>query len=99
MNILIALLVGAVLGGGTGWWFRRNLDYLVVDVLVGISGALLGLATYFFTHTGELSFWSLGGLLAAVVGAAICLLIFQLILLAPKKKHKKVEKMGDKEDK
>lgn len=99
MNILIALLVGAALGAGIGWWFRRSFDYLVVDLLVGIGGAILGLALYFFTHIGEAGFWAFGGIVAAGVGAGACLLIYQLLLLAPKKKHKNVKHAAGESEK
>lgn len=85
MSLLIALLIGIGMGTAIGLWFRRNGDYMVIDLAIGIAGSIFGLALYFFTHTDQaLYLVSLGGVVASIIGAAIGLALFQVILLIPK---------------
>ena len=87
MSLLIALIIGAGLGAGTGIWFQRNGDYMLFDLLVGIVGAVLGLALVVLSDSEEaFSLFSLKGTVASVLGAALCLILYQIILRIPKKK-------------
>jgi uncharacterized membrane protein YeaQ/YmgE (transglycosylase-associated protein family) len=88
MSILIALLIGAGLGTVTGLTFKRNGDYMVIDLVVGVAGSLVGMALYAFTNL-QSGFFSLSGIFTSAVCAAVFLAIYQLILKIPK--HKKLE--------
>ena len=90
MSILVALLIGAALGAGTGWVFRRNGDYMLMDLVLGTAGSLIGMAMYALTHL-QSGFFSVVGILTSVVCAAIFLVIYQLVLKIPKQKQKNVE--------
>ena len=91
MTILVALLIGVAFGSGVGLWFKRLGDYLLIDILIGLSGAILGMAIDYFAHSGSsLEIVSIDGVLAAAIGAGIALLLFQLVLKLPKKQHKSV---------
>lgn len=88
MSILVALLIGTGLGVVTGLIFKRNGDYMVIDLVVGIAGSLVGMALYAFTNL-QGGFFSMSGILTAAVCSAVFLAIYQLVLKIPK--HKKVE--------
>ena len=90
MSLLIALLIGVGMGVATGFWFRRNADYLLIDTISGVAGAIIGLAVYFFAWNGNIfSLVSVGALLSEVLGAAVLLLFYQLAIALPKKKKGK----------
>lgn len=92
MNLLVAMIIGLTLGAATGLWFRRNGDYMLIDLLVGLVGAIVGLALVFFTHaTEDFGLFSGLGILGSAIGAGLCLLLFQTILRIPKKKKGSVE--------
>lgn len=88
MSILIALLIGAGLGVAAGLIFKRNGDYMVLDLVVGITGSLVGMAIYAFTNL-QSGFFSVSGIITSIVCAAVFLTIYQLVLKIPK--HKKIE--------
>jgi len=88
MSILIALLIGAGLCTATGLVFKRNGDYMVIDLVVGVAGSLVGMALYAFTNL-QSGFFSPAGIFTSAVCAAVFLAIYQLVLKIPK--HKKLE--------
>lgn len=90
MSILIALLIGTGLGAATGVIFRRNGDYMVIDLVVGVAGSLVGMAIYAFTHL-QSSFFSVSGIFTSIVCAALFLALYQLVLKIPKQKQKNIE--------
>lgn len=92
MSLLIALLIGLGVGAATGFWFKRNADYLLVDFIMGVSGSILGLALAFFTHSDqEFGLFSWRTTVIEIVGAAVFVAIYQLSLKIPKKKKKSIE--------
>lgn len=89
MSLFIALLIGMAMGAATGFWFRRNADYILIDVLAGIGGSILGLALYFFAANATIeSLVSWRAVVAEVLGAAILLIAYQLVITIPKEKKK-----------
>ncbi|HET9174235.1 MAG TPA: hypothetical protein VFN56_03050 [Candidatus Saccharimonadales bacterium] len=100
MTLLVALIIGIVFGGIVGALFHRGADYFAIDILIGVCGAILMTAIYFFAHISSASFGviSFGGAVASALGAGFALLIYQLILLAPKRKHKSLMKPDDSEE-
>lgn len=92
MSLLIALLIGASMGVATGYVFKRNGDYMLIDLTLGIAGSVLGMCINFLAHLdSSIGLFSVSGTLASVVGAAIFLVVYQLVLKVPKQKQKNIE--------
>jgi len=95
MSLLIALLIGVGMGLATGFWFQRNADYLLIDIVMGIAGSITGLFLLFLVNSAQnFSLFSVRGILVDMLGAAVFIGCYQLILAIPKRKHKNV-KDGD----
>jgi uncharacterized membrane protein YeaQ/YmgE (transglycosylase-associated protein family) len=80
MSLLLALIVGVAIGTIGGFLLQENFDLLLLNCLMGVAGAILGGAVYFFSDSaaGYLLFsWS--GALASVVGALLFVLIFSAL--------------------
>jgi uncharacterized membrane protein YeaQ/YmgE (transglycosylase-associated protein family) len=82
MSLLLAMIIGCAIGGVAGRFFMKNIDYLLLNVLTGIVGAVLGLAFFLFTRNGpETSLFSPAGILSDIVGALIAVLIMSGVQL------------------
>jgi uncharacterized membrane protein YeaQ/YmgE (transglycosylase-associated protein family) len=82
MSLLLAMIIGCAIGGVAGRFFMKNIDYLLLNVLTGIVGAVLGLAFFLFTRNGpETGLFSIAGILSDIVGALIAVLIMSGIQL------------------
>jgi uncharacterized membrane protein YeaQ/YmgE (transglycosylase-associated protein family) len=80
------------MGVATGFWYQRNADYLLFDVLTGVAGSILGLFLDFIAHTGQVfGLFSWMGIVADIVGAAVFIGLYQLVLAIPKRKHKNIK--------
>ena len=80
MGILILIIVGAIAGFVASKVLTGKGMGLLFDIIVGILGAFLGgfLANLVGIHVDTGSF-TIGGLLAAFVGAVILLVIFRAL--------------------
>ena len=88
MGLFVTLLVGIVVGGGFGFLLMDNIDFLLLNVILGVAGSILGLGIYYFLLAGthETSFVSLPSILCSVITAMVLLLIFNGIhKLMPKR--------------
>lgn len=78
MSILLALIIGVIVGGVVGLWLLDNIDFLLLNIVLGVAGSVLGIVVYYFileqTHTNAL--FSLPGTLCAVIGALLFVLGF-----------------------
>lgn len=80
MGLLLAIIVGLAVGAVGGSLLQENFDLLFLDFLMGIAGAIVGDAVFFFAASGsQFLLFSWGGLLAQLVGALIFVLIFNLL--------------------
>lgn len=87
MSLLIALLVGAVVGLALGYWLLDNYDFLLLNILMGVVGSIIGLGIYYFglRDTNDDSLFNMVGLLCSIIGALLAVLIFDgLHHVAPK---------------
>ena len=92
MSLLVALVIGVAAGVGGGLLFLRNLDYLLMNILAGVIGAILGLALYVFaTAGGTNTLMSVSGTLCTLLGAVGVELLYIFVQAIPKKKKKNVE--------
>lgn len=92
MSLFIAMIIGAGIGTVAGLWFRRDGDYMLFDILLGVAGAILGLAIVFLANPdGTMNLFSLKGVVADIIGAVIFVLLYQLVLQIPKKKKGSIE--------
>lgn len=99
MSLLVALIIGLGLGALTGFRFKRNGDYMLIDLVVGLAGSLIGLGLAFITRgTPTSSLFSWRSTLACLLGAAIGLVLYQSILFIPKEKKTSVEKPDEDEE-
>ena len=82
MNFIIWIVIGGILGWIASMIMRTNAQQgLLLNVLVGIVGALLGgwlLAPLFGTGTINQSDFSVGSLVVSLLGAVILLAIVNL---------------------
>lgn len=87
MGLIFAIIVGVVVGGIGGAFMRENFDYVIIDSLLGISGAIIGDALYFLlTGAEEFLLFSWGALLAEAVVALIAVLSLNFLQrISPKK--------------
>lgn len=77
-GLLIAIIVGAVIGWLASLIVKGSGSGLLVDVPVGIGGSII--ASYLFPAIGiPLGTGIVGAFLAAVIGAVLLLLIIKLI--------------------
>lgn len=80
MGLLLALIIGAAIGGGAGYWLLENFDFLVMNILAGIIGSVMGAASYFFfINTGlNQNGWVFGlaSALCSILGALALVLLF-----------------------
>ena len=78
MALLLAIIVGLVIGGLTSYVWQENLDSLAINLLFGIAGAIFGTGFYYFVLSNATSggLFSLAGFLTSVIGAFIFVLIF-----------------------
>lgn len=82
MSLFIALIVGAAIGGAGGYLLRENMEVVLLSVLMGISGAIIGLAAYFFLLAGPgtaLLLFSWGAFVCTIVFAAVFTAVFTLL--------------------
>jgi uncharacterized membrane protein YeaQ/YmgE (transglycosylase-associated protein family) len=80
------------MGVATGLWFKRNADYLVIDILAGIAGSILGLFLVFMANDAEsFGLFSWSGVAAGILGAAAFISLYQTLLALPKHKHKNIK--------
>ena len=90
MGLLLALIIGAAVGGGAGYWLLENFDFLMMNILAGIIGSVLGAASYFFLINPGFnqSGWVFGlaSALCSMIGAlAFVFLLNGLHRLMPKR--------------
>lgn len=82
INFIIWIVVGAIIGWLASMIMRRNAQQgLLLDIVVGIIGALLGgwlIAPLFGTGTINQGDFSLSGLLVSLLGAIVLLAIINL---------------------
>jgi uncharacterized membrane protein YeaQ/YmgE (transglycosylase-associated protein family) len=82
MNFIIWIVIGGILGWIASMIMRTNAQQgLLLNVLVGIVGALLGgwlLAPLFGTGTINQSDFSVGSLVVSLLGAVILLAVVNL---------------------
>jgi uncharacterized membrane protein YeaQ/YmgE (transglycosylase-associated protein family) len=82
MNFIIWVVIGGILGWIASMIMRTNAQQgLLLNVLVGIVGALLGgwlLAPLFGTGTINQSDFSVGSLIVSLLGAVILLAVVNL---------------------
>lgn len=99
MTILVAIAIGAGFGILVALMFKRGFDYMAVDLLIGICGAIIGTAISYLAQPGwTVQLVTLGGAIAAGLGAGFALLLYQLVLQLNKKQHKSVVKPGSDSD-
>ncbi len=79
MSLLLAIFVGVIVGLIGSFIIQDNFDLALLTILLGIGGAILGDAIYFFTVSNEISLFAIGGILAQAIGAALFVLIFSLL--------------------
>jgi uncharacterized membrane protein YeaQ/YmgE (transglycosylase-associated protein family) len=77
VSLLIAIFVGGIIGGLGTYLVQRGLDHLVMNILVGVSGGIFGVALYWISNfEGTDSLLNLRATLCSIVAAAIFVLIF-----------------------
>jgi uncharacterized membrane protein YeaQ/YmgE (transglycosylase-associated protein family) len=84
MSLLVAMLVGILIGGVGGLViFRGAADYLFVSFLAGIVGSILGLAAYYLliVQAGTSSLFSWSATICSIIGAAFCVGVIGLVSL------------------
>ena len=106
MSLFVALLVGAIIGTVGGYLLQENIELLLLDLFMGIGGAIIGLAFYFFIGTSAqgLSLFSWAGTVCSALGAAIFVLIFSALhkisprTPPPEETRQKAEKKASKDE-
>ena len=83
MSILIAMVIGAFLGFGSGKLLPPSTNFVFINTLVGITGSILGMAFYYLFLVGaaQVALASLGSIIAEIVGTLIAVGIFMFIHL------------------
>src|SRR5579884_3688259 len=78
MSLLVALIVGVLIGWAGQFMLQKELDTLLLSVLAGVVGSILGLLAYFVLapYRATSSLFSAPGTLCSVIGAMICVLLF-----------------------
>ncbi len=80
MGLIFAIIVGLIVGAIGGTLLRENYDYLILDCLIGIGGAIVGDALYFIlTGASEILLFSWGALLTELLVAATAVMGFNFI--------------------
>jgi uncharacterized membrane protein YeaQ/YmgE (transglycosylase-associated protein family) len=96
MSLLLAIFIGGSIGVGVGFMLRhRNMDQLLINVILGVAGSILAVALFSLASlndsSGDLGLISFRGILCAIVGALILLVPFQLIQSATSKRAANIE--------
>jgi len=80
MALLLAIIIGSAVGVLGGFLLQENYDLLVLNVLMGLAGAVTGDALYFFaSDSSQYLLFSWAGALSQLTGALLFVLIFSLI--------------------
>lgn len=92
MSLLVAIIIGIVVGALGSLMLQRNFDVILLEVLLGVAGAVLGGAVYFFAVTGATYLlFSWGSTAFSLLGAMVFVLIFSLLHRASPTKLEHVE--------
>jgi uncharacterized membrane protein YeaQ/YmgE (transglycosylase-associated protein family) len=80
MSLLIAMLIGGLVGASIGFVLRPDPDYIFINVLLGIAGGILGLVIYFFgiVHASTESLISIPASLTSALTALFFVMLFSL---------------------
>jgi len=81
MALLIAIVLGLLVGGLASYVWQENLDSLAINLIFGVAGAVFGTAFYYFVLNDATSggLFSLAGLVTSLLGALIFVLIFNVL--------------------
>ena len=80
MGLIFAIIVGLIVGGVGGSLMHENYDYVIIDSVLGIAGAIVGDALFFIlTGADEFLLFSWGALLTEALVALIVVLGFNLL--------------------
>jgi uncharacterized membrane protein YeaQ/YmgE (transglycosylase-associated protein family) len=88
MGLLFAIIIGALIGIFGSVPLQKNFDLLLINALVGTSGAILGLAFTFFIFPGQdLLLFSWSALIVEAIVATIAVIIFSTLHKIASKKE------------
>jgi uncharacterized membrane protein YeaQ/YmgE (transglycosylase-associated protein family) len=78
MSLLIAMLIGGLVGAMMGFLLRPDPDYIFINVLLGIAGGILGLVIYFFVllQASTTSLVSIPASLSSALTALFFVIVF-----------------------
>ena len=84
MDTLWSILAWVIVGGVAGWLasiiMKRNQQQgLIMNIVIGILGAIVGGWGYSLLSGATFSIWSWTGLIVAVIGAVVLLAIYNLL--------------------
>jgi uncharacterized membrane protein YeaQ/YmgE (transglycosylase-associated protein family) len=80
MALLLAIIIGVAVGAIGGFLLQENYDLLVLNVLMGLAGAIIGDAVYYFSSDNvEYLLFSWGGAVSQFAGALLFVLLFSML--------------------
>ena len=88
MSLLFAIIIGVGVGVAAAFLLSENLDHIMLNILVGLSGGIFGLVIYalFLNNQDTPPFIDVPSLLTSAVSAAIFVMGFNgLHKIAPKR--------------
>ena len=79
MSLFMAIIIGTTIGTIGGFILQENFDLLVLNVCMGLVGAVLGDVIYYFASGNDYFLFTLGGAVSQAAGALLFVLIFSLL--------------------
>ncbi|MDB5184866.1 MAG: hypothetical protein JWN38_674 [Candidatus Saccharibacteria bacterium] len=78
MSLLVAIILGLLIGGMMGYFVRENIDSLIINCFVGLVGSLIGLGLYTLMGSSDTAdqLISVKGVVVSAICAVIALLMF-----------------------
>lgn len=79
MSLLVALVIGVLVGGGAGFFLFGHLDLIFLNMLLGVAGSILGLAAFYLLAVGNnatASLFSGAATVCSILGAFLVVLTF-----------------------
>lgn len=100
MSILLAMMIGVVVGGIGGFLLMDGIDLLVLNLVMGLVGGLVGLGifTLAFAEIGNLSLFEPRSLMSSALFALIFVLIFNILHKIMPKRAANVASTDEKQD-
>ena len=82
MSLLVAIILGIIVGAVAGYAIQENLDLMPINIFMGIIGAVLGDAVYYFVSGNDYFLFTIGGMVSQIIGATLFVFIFSMIYRA-----------------